>query len=340
MKKKLLLLTILALTYAFTPAKAQDPHFTQFFASPLTLNPAFTGYFSGDLRLAGNYRSQWRSIASPYVTGTVSADFGILKNVISYTDTWGVGILGLYDKTGGGALNSSFVGLSTAYHKGLDVEGNHTLGIGLQAAFVQKRVDQDKLRFESQFNDNGYDPALPSGETLTNLKISYMDYNVGLLYSGLIGESSNLYFGVSYYHFTQPTETFMTQDNNRLSYRYTVHGGGSFPVNGSNRIHISAHYMRQNQAVEATFGGAYGFMLNDMQDAPTIFYIGSWYRYKDAVNPYLGLEFKSFKAGLSYDLNVSTLKPASNYRGGTELSLIYIMTKGDSRKNGTLCPKF
>lgn len=339
MKKTLLLLTI-ALYIALSPAKAQDPHFTQFFASPLTLNPAFTGYFSGDLRLAGNYRSQWRSIASPYITGTMSADFGILKNTISYTDTWGVGILALYDKTGAGALTSNYVGLSTAYHKGLDVEGNHTLGLGIQAAWVQKRIDQSKLQFENQIGDNGYDPALPSNENIVTPNISYLDYNVGLLYSGLVGESSNIYMGVSYYHFTQPTETFMGQDNNRLSYRYTIHGGGSFPVNGSNRIHISAHYMRQNQATETTLGGAYGFMLNDMQDAPTVFYLGAWYRLKDAVNPYLGLEFSSFKVGLSYDLNVSTLKPASNYRGGMELSVIYIRTKNENNKNRTLCPKF
>ncbi|WP_126249370.1 MULTISPECIES: PorP/SprF family type IX secretion system membrane protein [Chitinophaga] len=338
MKKLLLLLTIAL--YAFSPAKAQDPHFTQFFASPLTLNPAFTGYFSGDLRLSGNYRSQWRSIASPYVTGTLAADFGILKNSIPYTDTWGVGILALYDKTGAGALTSNFVALSTAYHKGLDVEGNHTLGLGVQMAYAQKRVDQTKLIFEQQIGDNGYDPSLPSGETIMNPNIGYLDYNVGLLYSGLVGESSNIYLGASYYHFTQPTETFLDNNNNRLSYRYTVHGGGSFPVNGGNRIHFSAHYMRQNQAVETTMGAAYGFLLNDMPDAPTIFYVGSWFRLKDAVNPYVGLEFSSFKVGLSYDLNVSTLKPASNYRGGMELSVIYIGKRGDSNKNGTLCPKF
>lgn len=338
MKKALLILTISL--YVIIPAKAQDPHFTQFFASPLTLNPAFTGYFSGDLRLAGNYRSQWRSIASPYITGTLSADFGILKNTISYTDTWGVGILALYDKTGAGALTSNYVALSTAYHKGLDVEGNHTLGIGLQAAFVQKRIDQSKLIFENQIGENGYDPSLPSSENIATPNISYLDYNVGLLYSGLVGESSNIYMGASYYHFTQPVETFMNQENNRLSYRYTLHGGGSFPVNGANRVHFSAHYMRQNQATETTFGLAYGFMLSNMQDAPTIFYIGAWHRMKDAVNPYLGLEISSFKFGLSYDVNVSTLKPASNYRGGMEVSVIYIRTKNENRRNTTLCPKF
>ncbi|GAA0534961.1 hypothetical protein GCM10009415_15720 [Chitinophaga japonensis] len=322
-------------------SRAQDPHFSQFFASPLTLNPAFTGLFSGDFRVAGNYRSQWRSIATPYVTGTLSADFSILKNVISYTDIWGVGVMALYDKTGGGALVSNYIAISTAYHKGLDPEGNHTLAIGLQGAWMQKRVDQSKLIFESQIDNNGYNPGLPSSETLTNPKISYFDPNVGILYNGLVGEASNIYLGASYYHITQPTETFMSQNNNRLSYRYTIHGGGSFPVHGINRIHASALYMKQSTASETSFGAAYGFNLSGVpDDNPTMFYLGSWYRLKDAINPYVGLEIGGFNVGLTYDLNVSSLKPASNYRGGMEISVIYIHRSNGNSKYKTLCPKF
>jgi len=337
MKKALLFLTFILY---LNPAKAQDPHFSQFFASPLTLNPAFTGLFSGDYRIAGNYRSQWRSIATPFVTGTVSADFGILKNVISYTDIWGVGLMAMYDKSGAGGLVANYVGLSTAYHKGLDPEGNHTLAIGLQATWVRKTIDPHKLIFEDQIDNNGYNPAIPTQELITNNKISYFDPNIGILYNGLIGEASNIYLGASYYHITQPIETFMNQNNNRLSYRWTVHGGGSFPVNGKDRIHTSAMYMKQSTASEISFGGAYGFTMDSNNDAPTVFYVGSWYRLKDAINPYLGLEISGFKVGLSYDINVSTLKPASNYRGGMELSIIYIRQKNENNKYKTLCPSF
>ncbi|MFB6457563.1 PorP/SprF family type IX secretion system membrane protein [Chitinophaga sp. Hz27] len=337
MKRALLFLTIF---FSLNSLRAQDPHFSQFFASPLTLNPAFTGLFSGDYRLSGNYRSQWRSISTPFVTGTAAIDFGILKNVISYTDIWGVGLMAMYDRTGGGALTSSYLSASTAYHKGLDPEGNHTLAIGLQGTLVQKRVDNDKLRFENQIDNNGYNPSIPSGETLINPKITYFDPNVGILYNGLIGESTNIYAGVSYYHITQPTESFMNMTQNRLSYRWTVHGGGSAPVNGKDRIHGSILYMKQSTATEITFGGAYGFTLDDMDDNPTVFYVGSWYRWKDAVIPYVGVEIKGFQVGLTYDTNVSSLKPASNYRGGLELSLIYIHTKNQMNKYKTLCPRF
>ncbi|RAJ10621.1 type IX secretion system PorP/SprF family membrane protein [Chitinophaga skermanii] len=337
MKRVLLSLAIILITLS---AKAQDPHFTQFFASPLTLNPAFTGYFSGDFRLSGNYRSQWSSVTSPYVTGTVAADFGIMKDRISYNDIWGVGILAMYDKTGSGALTTTYAALSTAYHKALDVDGNHTLGLGVQMALVNKRIDQTKLIFENQIGNTGFDPSLPSGESIANPSIGYMDYNVGLLYNGLIGEDANAYLGASYYHFTQPIESFLGQNNNRLSYRYTVHAGGSFPISEYNRIHLSAYHMRQNQATETALGGAIGFLVNGIPEEPTTFYVGAWYRYKDAVNPYVGLEFKNVQVGLSYDFNVSTLRAASNYRGGMELSIIYIHRRDENSRYRQHCPRF
>src|SRR5215831_14357541 len=103
--------------------RAQDPHFSQFFSSPLTLNPAFTGKFDGNVRIAGNYRDQWPTINQAYRTGTVSVDFPIMKKSIDYRDTWGIGIMGYSDKSAAGAVSFDYVSLSTAFHKGLDEDG-------------------------------------------------------------------------------------------------------------------------------------------------------------------------------------------------------------------------
>ena len=94
-------------------SRAQDPHFSQFFSSPLTLNPAFTGKFDGVLRIAGNYRNQWPSINNAYTTGTISVDFPILRNKLPEMDTWGIGILGLTDQAAAGILTTNYLGLST-----------------------------------------------------------------------------------------------------------------------------------------------------------------------------------------------------------------------------------
>ena len=75
---------------------AQDPHFSQFFSSPLTLNPAFTGKFDGTLSVAGNYRNQWPAFNNVYTTSTLSVDFDILKDKLPDYDTWGIRSSGTY----------------------------------------------------------------------------------------------------------------------------------------------------------------------------------------------------------------------------------------------------
>src|SRR3954453_9378817 len=102
---------------------AQDPHFSQFFASPLTLNPALTGKFDGNLRIAGNYRNQWPTINRAFTTSTVSVDFPIMRNHIAATDTWGVGVMGYSDQSANSALKFNYLSFSTAFHKGLDEDG-------------------------------------------------------------------------------------------------------------------------------------------------------------------------------------------------------------------------
>jgi hypothetical protein len=72
--------------------------------SPLTLNPALTGKFNGNFRVAGNYRNQWPEISKAFITSTISFDMPILKGKISELDTWGVGVMAMTDKTANGVL--------------------------------------------------------------------------------------------------------------------------------------------------------------------------------------------------------------------------------------------
>src|SRR5947208_5817866 len=111
---------ILIFACCLAKVKGQDPHFSQFFASPLTLNPALTGKFDGNLRVTGNYRNQWPTINRAFTTTTVSVDFPIMRNHISSTDTWGVGFMGYSDQSANSALKFNYLSVSTAFHKSLD----------------------------------------------------------------------------------------------------------------------------------------------------------------------------------------------------------------------------
>jgi type IX secretion system PorP/SprF family membrane protein len=95
-------------------AFAQDPHFSQYFSSPLTFNPAFAGYFDGTQRFTVNARTQWANVGDTYTTGTVSFDTKIMKGKIADNDRWGIGIHALYDQSSGGVFKNSYVSFSTA----------------------------------------------------------------------------------------------------------------------------------------------------------------------------------------------------------------------------------
>lgn len=334
------ILSSLLLCVLGVAAKAQDPNFSQFFASPLTLNPALTGKFNGDMRVAGNYRNQWPTINNAFTTYTISADAGILKNSIPEIDQFGVGMLAFSDRSGNGILQNNYLGVSTAYHKGLDENGMHQIGVGFQGTFVNKRLDVTSLKFEDQLTSLGFTGVTNEVFSAQQINVKYVDVNAGLLYTGSFNGENNLYAGVSMYHINRPKESFRGGDF-LLQPRVTFQAGFTQPLSdGLNALHLSANYSRQANATNTVLGGAYMLNLNADASSPTNLYAGMWYRVNDAFIPYIGLEFGEFHFGATYDVNTSKLRPASNMRGGTEISLIYTRQHRDPNAKKLYCPKF
>lgn len=336
MRKLLCSLLILTCTLH---SYAQDPNFSQFFASPLTLNPALTGKFDGVYRVASNYRNQWPTINNAFTTATISFDAGILKQRIPDFDQFGVGIMAFTDKSGNGVLQDNYLALSTAYHKALDENGYHQLGLGFQGTYVNKRLDVTKVKFEDQLTSNGFTGVTNEIFNQNQLNITYFDMNIGALYNGTTDGNNNFYIGASAYHINRPKETFQGA-NFLLEPRLTLQMGGKLPLGEYNAVHFSAIHSRQANATNTEIGGAYMLNVNQDESAPTNLYLGSWVRFGDAIIPYIGLEFGEFHIGATYDVNISSLKPASNMRGGAEFSLIYIRKHVDPNAKKLNCPIF
>lgn len=344
---KKILLGVSAAMVLSGSAMAQDPHYTQYFASPLTLNPALTGLTQCDLRFAANYRTQWASVTStPYTTATVSYDMATMKGTLNNGDALGVGVLGFMDKSGTGSLQNITVGLSLAYHKALGSEKQHTLSFGLQGSLVQKSIDFNKLKFEDQYDAASGGTPYNTSEVFGNADLTYPDFNLGLMYSGRVSEHSTAYVGFSYYHLTQPVETFLS-DNHKIHSRYSGYIGGSFDLNENMVLYASGLYQSQASASEYLLGAAAGFILNPGHDKEfqrnTILYLGGWYRVGDAVAPYIGFEWSKMKLGISYDVNLSGFSPATNSNGGYEISLIFngcIVEREREQTYNFSCPKF
>lgn len=319
--------------------KAQDPHFSQYFSAPLTLNPAATGAFEGDHRVVANMRQQSMGSGVLFNTGTISFDTKLIPGKIDGWDNWGLGVMALSDRSSGGALQSTYLGLSTAYHKALGEDGLHTLGVGFQATYASKFIDINKLSFASQFSSGGFDATIPAGEDLVNNSVSYFDFNTGLLYS-YKDEVKNFYFGASAYHLLQPKQTFFDGNDNRVLLRGTLQAGAGFLVNDMNQLHISSLYMQQGAAKEIALGGAYGYSFG-MEDENKFLYVGAWYRLKDAWYPYVGMQLNNVQAGISYDVHSASWSSGAVQKSRSiELSFIYIFKKEPGDKFRVPCAKF
>lgn len=329
---------------------AQDVHFSQYFSSPLTLNPAQTGLIETDWRASANFRSQWYSVSNnPYQSGTVSFDMPVMRNKLPEGDALGIGLLGLYDKAGSGGLQNTTLGLSIAYHKALGLEKQHTLSLGVQGYLVQKSINFDKLVFGDMFDPSNPTSYLSTQEQFPNADLTYPDFNVGLLYSGRLNDRATVYAGFSFYHLTRPEEKFLdgggSSEGLKINSRYSGYLGGSFQLNENVVAYVSTMYEQQGPAWEYLIGGAVGFVMNPGHDEftkNTVFYLGAWYRYGDAIAPYVGFEWSRMKIGFSYDVTLSSAQAMDKGQGAYELSLVYngVIKRVFHRKYNFACPKF
>ena len=303
-----------------TLAQAQSYHFSQFFSTPLLTNPANTGLIDGSYRVASNLRSQGKSTPNTFFTGYVSGDVRFLETSLPSGHKAGAGVFVMTDRSLGGASQTNSLGVSAAYHVGLDDYDGHSIGLGFQGTYNQRRLDLNRLSFGNQFGNDGYDATLPTGENLNNINRNYFDVNAGLIYKANL-EDKSFFLGGSVYNILRQKNNIMTEDY-KMPSRYVVQAGGQVFVGEYGKIYFSLTNMGQAGVHETTAGGAFGLQLTDT-DTRNEISMGMWYRYKDAIIPYLGYYYQGFQLGLSYDYTVSSLKTATQVRNAYELTLIY-----------------
>ena len=317
-------------------SNAQDPHFSQFYASPIVLNPASTGLFSGEFRISSNYRNQWRAVSTPFTTATVAADFQLLNKLIGKNDVFGIGFLGMVDQSNNHGLKANYIGISSAFTKSLDDNGYTKIAVGFQGILTTKKVDYSRFVFSRQFTPMGFDNSLPTGESISGFVLNYPDFSTGFLYTGMNAREHNWYLGTSYYHFTKPSESVSSQYEMRLEPRTTIHSGYNFPITEFNRLYFSGLYMKSMLAKEFMIGAVLETALPGNMVESKLF-TGMYMRVNDAVIPYAGFSNGKFQVGISYDLNITSLKTATKSRGGFELSMLMIFSRDPDRSKIPRC---
>lgn len=335
---------LLALTMLSLGTHAQDYQFTQFFNSPLTLNPALTGKVNGSFRAALNYRNQWFNPADkPFVTYSGSFDAPIMIN----KDALGLGLVIVNDQTNDGIYNNTVIMGSAAYHKALDKKGRHSLSLGVQAGYYQRRLDRNDLRFFNQFQDGNFNPGLPSNEAEIATSDGNFDMQVGLLGFNQLSKKVSLYYGGSMFHILQPKEQLLGAAEYELKRRYVGHAGAEFALGKVIRLMPSLIFLNQANQNALNVGLSIGFDMT--QDV--FLHTGAYYRVadnlegkfgaSDAAIFYAAFEYKVVRLGFSYDATVSTLKNTPKPTGAFEMSLVLIgLPRIMDNKSLLFCPRF
>lgn len=320
---------------------AQDLHFSQFFNSVLTTNPANTGFIpDADFRLGAHYRNQYSALlASPYKTMSIFADGQILRNQIE--NGWlGIGGVILSDVAGSGGLRSTKVYGSMAYHQQL---GNSSLlSAGFNVGWANKRIDATKLSFPDQFDGKFFDNSLPSSVMLTNSAISYVDIQAGLNYAYFPTEEIYINGGYSIQHVNGPQETFFSGsvDSSKIPMRHIGFLNAMLKLSDRLIINPNMYYTNQASSSEFLLGMNANYNLSGSGDKQ--FIVGVYYRAGDAVIPMVGFELNNIRFTFSYDATTSALRNFNNLRGANEFSVIRkgFYNESNSASHQVFCPKF
>ncbi|MCW3114017.1 MAG: type secretion system rane protein PorP/SprF [Segetibacter sp.] len=325
-------------------SRAQDIHFSQFFETPLLRNPSLAGIFNGDIRVQGVYRNQWGSVTIPYKTGSFNVEY---KKPIGQGDDFiTTGLQLVYDKAGTTNFTTTNILPAVNYHKSLGSNKSSYLSLGFMGGLVQRRIDRTKMTTNSQFDGNGYNPALADGESFVNDNFSYLDGSVGMTFSSALSPDrpdDNYFIGVGFHHFNRPKNSFYKRPEIELSPKWVYSTGVRFGVSETSYLTIQADHTTQGPSKETIIGAMYSIKIGeDYQRPDYTLHFGSFLRLEDAFIPVVKLDYNPFSVALSYDVNVSQLKTASQGHGGMELSVTYIgfFDRENSSRNATRCPKF
>lgn len=307
-------------------ASAQDYHFSQFYASPLSLNPALTGSFYSDYRISAIYRNQWAGINSKFETYALGADMNFRTGRLK-RDLIGAGIYIYRDNLGGDIFIAQSIQFSGAYHHSLDVYNRHRLSGGLQFGYVQKSIDASKLTFSDQYEDFELVPGLGSGDAFIKDQINYFNVNIGAFYSFKVSTKTDFFTGITIFQANDPKESFFSSEN-KLNHRYTGYTGFNYKINPVFTISPKLLYMNQENSMDLNAGASVGYNVRKKKDVTL--YVGGWYRMSDAAIIMSGAKWKNYTLRFSYDATVSGLrevKKASNIKrnpktGSFEISLI------------------
>lgn len=317
--------TLLGVILWLIPLSSQDLHYSQFFNSPLNINPALTGVFSGDTRVSGNYRSQWQSVPVNYLTFTGSIDHKI-NSLSAKRGIWNVGFMFDYDKAGDLSLSLGNLNLTSSYT--YIINRRNLLTPGILVGYNQRRYDPSQARTGNQWNGRAFDPSTPA-EFLAFDNKSFFDFGFGLNYRWQRHARQFIDLGVAAYHLFSPSQTFEEDPDylTQLPRRFNIYGMSTLEMTSRIDLLLNAIYQNQHPYQELVLNVQGKLYLNTSRERDMAVLLGFGFRPGDAWYPMVAIQYENIHAGFSYDRNISGFDFVTNGNGGPELSIRYTLAK-------------
>lgn len=322
---------------------AQDINFSQFYDMPILRNPALAGIFDGDVRVTSGFRNQWQSVTTPYRTIALGAE---IKRPMFYNngDFMTFGIQMTNDMAGDSKLSRTQALPVLNYHKSLSYDKSTYLSAAFMAGPVMQQFDPTQLHFDDQFSAGSFSPTNPTRQTFNNTRLTYWDPAVGICLSSQRGENTNFYIGAGVFHFTKPKVSFQTSSDYRLNMKYVLNAGITTATSDYDRVVVYGDFFKQGGATLAQGGVMFMHDLAQLDENNKVSITGGvFYRLNDAVIPVVKLDYRKLSIGTTYDINVSKLVQASQYRGGMEFTMTYKAFSPNHISDESYkvrCPKF
>jgi type IX secretion system PorP/SprF family membrane protein len=295
---------------------AQTPYASQNFAITNYLNPANVG-FGNNNRFNSFFRNQFAGVGDAYKTIGVAADFKLLKPAYDEPNVFGLGVQAVSEKVLNGALQTNYITVEFANRVFLDKLKNNYLSLGIGATVISRTIDREQLSFGDQYN---------SGRLFNSTTADYINAyptryatNVGLMYTSNTN-SMFLQFGSSAYYLFR---TAVNQTYNKVQQNFQMNALFNFEhqIWEDKTLLLHADYQNRLEAAYYYGGVAMGLPIAAKNNTKSRFYIGCFYRLKDAMIPYFGLTTNKYKVGLSYDIYQNNMTSANLHPQTLEFNL-------------------
>ena len=325
--------TFLLLLVFCVNALAQDIHLTQYYTSNLSLNPAYTGNFEGDVKIGLNSRTQWAQVSPSIKTNMVSIEKKFLKR----PNEFGLGAIIINDQVSSYFLHTNKILLSGSYQKNYK---GHLIRFGLQSGIVMKNINTNEQTFPSQWNYQlgSYDPSANNNESSLKNSWSYLDVNAGVAWTHLFGKVK-LTGGYALFNINKPVEGSGTY-NKAVPFRHVFNASAVYYMTST--INVLPHLLYMNSVTATDF--IVGVNATKKVTDKLGFLVGGGYRgstqNSDAAIVVAGINYNRFAFGFSWDFNVSSLSQNARNKSAWEISLTYITPSRASNKVTLPCDRY